>query len=99
MPSRDKAIRELIEAFPEHSEAIERACAESSCFRSICEDFRECSEALIHWNKIISSEAGTRTEEYRELLRELEQEILGWLEVRKALLDPPGREGATEPEV
>jgi len=95
--SRDKAIQALKNAFPAHSAAIEREYADSGYFRSICADFYACSRALTYWNKIISSGNIDRSEEYRDLLREIEQEVLSWLEARMDHLGSKG-DGAGETE-
>jgi hypothetical protein len=42
----------------------------------MCEDYRQCAEALRHWNESASEEAPARRKEYAALLRDLEAEIL-----------------------
>ncbi len=84
-----KAIQSLIERLPGHSEAIERAYAESEYFRSICGDFLVCSRALTYWNAADSRHALVHREEYRQLLEELKQEILVWLKTTEGCPDPP----------
>ena len=82
MVRRDKAIKALIESLPEHSEAIERAYLESAQFGSMCSDFQMCFNALAHWNETASSDAPIHRREYEDLLHEIKQEILGWLDAR-----------------
>lgn len=95
MVPRDRAIQALMEAFPAHSAAIQREFSQSEYFRSICKDFHACSQAITYWDKIASGEAAVRSEEYRELLRELEREVLNWLEARGGHADTQ-RESTTE---
>lgn len=85
---RDKVVQSLVKSFPGRSAAIERAYEDSGYFRSICTDFHECTQALIYWNTIESDEASANVEEYRELLGEIEREILDWLDVWEDLLEP-----------
>lgn len=82
MVRRDKAIKALIESLPEYSEAIERAYVENDQFGSMCSDFQTCFNALAHWNETASSDASIYRKEYEDLLHELRQEILVWLEAR-----------------
>ena len=88
MVQRDEVVQSLVKSFPGRSAAIERGYEGSGYFRSICTDFHECTQALIYWNTIESDEASANVEEYRELLGEIEQEILNWLDVRGDLADP-----------
>jgi hypothetical protein len=83
----DKAIQSVIKRLPEHSRAIERAHRESEEFRSVCADFHVCFKSLTYWQKKESSEAVVHRDEYGELLEELTQEILGWLEASDQGLD------------
>lgn len=53
---------------------------ESEAFQILCEDFSSCAEALRHWNQSSSPEAAQRRDEYRGLLKELENEILEYTE-------------------
>jgi hypothetical protein len=58
---------------------IERACRHDTSFRSLCEDYRDCGDALERLRKEDSTVAATRREEYTELLEELGCEIRDWL--------------------
>ena len=84
----NKAIQSIKTNLPGYSRAIERALAENESFRSVCEDFHACAEALSHWNRMTSDEAAHRREEYSGLLGELKREILCWLEVLENLPEP-----------
>jgi hypothetical protein len=48
----------------------------SKSFRDICQNYQKCSEAFDHWAESKLNEAPDRQREYRELLKELELEIL-----------------------
>ncbi len=65
----------VMKQFPDNKVAIKRLFAESENFRSVCEDYQICSEALRHWNQSVSEEATARREEYAAILRDLEGEI------------------------
>jgi succinate dehydrogenase flavin-adding protein (antitoxin of CptAB toxin-antitoxin module) len=41
----------------------------------MCEDFRRCKEAYRHWSQSESENSSPRSEEYRELLENLDSEI------------------------
>jgi hypothetical protein len=44
-------------------------------FHALCEDYDACVDALRYWGKSKEPEAKTRVNEYRNLVRELEEEI------------------------
>lgn len=67
---------------------VERAYSRNAAFRSACEDFRACSEALAHWNRSDLAGALPRRREYAELLVELDREIQRWLEVLETASAP-----------
>ena len=66
----------VMKQFPGHKEVVKRLFAESENFRSVCEDYRICSEALRYWNQSASEEATARRQEYAGILQDLEGEIL-----------------------
>ncbi|MCP4196981.1 MAG: hypothetical protein GY762_07490, partial [Proteobacteria bacterium] len=45
-------------------------------FKTLCKDYRRCTEALQHWNQSLDEDAPARVREYEALLQELEEEIL-----------------------
>ena len=45
-------------------------------FTTICEDLADCVNALQHWTKSKEPEAEIRVCEYREVILELEKEII-----------------------
>jgi hypothetical protein len=65
----------VIGRFPNHRNTIRRLYAEDGCFRSLCDCYRQCSEALRYWAQSDQEIAPERHHEYAGLLRELEWEI------------------------
>jgi len=68
-------IFEIIQRFPEQRSDIISLHNNSQTFRSMCEDFRRCKEAYRHWSQSESENSSPRSEEYRELLENLDSEI------------------------
>ena len=66
----------LFERFPERMEPIKVLFKNNESFKTICEDYRQCADALQHWNQSLDEDASARVQEYEALLRELEEEIL-----------------------
>lgn len=62
--------------FPEESETIALLMAEDPEFRAICEDYDDCFHAWQYWAQSKEPEAETRVNEYRTLIKELENEIV-----------------------
>lgn len=48
---------------------------QDSEFYSLCQDYEACVKALQYWSASNAPEAGTRLDEYRTLVSELEDEI------------------------
>ena len=70
----------VIKRFPEHELAIERLVRKNEGFRSMCEDYAVGVEALRRWERASDSKRVVRIAELRELLAELEEEVLEALE-------------------
>ena len=66
----------IFERFPERTEKIKALFKNNESFKTLCEDYRRCAEALLHWNRSASEDAPSRREEYEVLLQDLEAEIL-----------------------
>jgi hypothetical protein len=49
--------------------------AEDPEFLALCEDYDACVNALRYWTRSKEPEAKTRVNEYRALVRDLEEEI------------------------
>jgi hypothetical protein len=76
MPVIETSLFYVIRRFPDLKKVAKRRFMESEPFRTMCEDFQRCSEALRHWEQSTSEEAPVRRKEYSLLLRDLEREIL-----------------------
>jgi hypothetical protein len=70
----------IMQRFPERKDALRRMYRSCESFRSICNSYQQCSEALRHWVKSEHKESPNRQREYSELMQELEQEIIQSLE-------------------
>jgi len=79
MPVIQTALSVVLERFPDHGGKVKRLFRENESFRTASEDYRKCVEALQHWNESGLDEAPARQEEYATLLRDLEAEILEYL--------------------
>ncbi len=66
----------VLEKFPDRGGDIKRLYKKNQAFQTICEDYRQCVEALHHWNQSNEKEASSRRREYEQLLQELVDEIL-----------------------
>jgi hypothetical protein len=77
------SVFHVLEKFPDRAGDIKRLYKESPEFQTICEDYRQCAEALHHWNQSNEKEAPTRRQEYEQLLQELMDEI--WLCLNKSI--------------
>ena len=76
MPLIQSGIFSIVERFPDLRPKAIRLYKESEAFQTVCEDYLKCREALRHWNRSTSKEAPSMKEEYKALLRDLENEIL-----------------------
>ena len=78
--------RHILEKFREDSHTIARLIEKDDEFLAMCEDYDACVNALQYWAKSKEAEAQTRVNEYRTLIKELEEEISQAL----AALEPGG---------
>jgi hypothetical protein len=67
--------RHIRERFPDKTRAIDLLVAQDPEFLTLCEDFDACVDALQYWAESKQPEAETRVDEYRTLVRELQEEI------------------------
>lgn len=68
-------IFQVIKLFPDSKSTIIGLFNSDDTFKSMCEDYRKCDDALQYWRRFDSNEAVQRIEEYNALLRILESEI------------------------
>ena len=72
--------RHIRERFPDKKHSIDLRMAEDPEFLTLCEDHDACVDALRYWADSKEPEANTRVDEYRTLVRELQEEITQVLE-------------------
>ncbi|WP_448191557.1 hypothetical protein [Azospirillum sp. sgz301742] len=71
----------VAERFPDLAQAVKQYASDNRFFRSLCEDYGEAVEMLRRWEKSDDSEASAHFAACRELIAELEQEILAELQL------------------
>jgi hypothetical protein len=71
----DDKTRHIREQFSDKKPSIDLLMAEDPEFLALCEDYDACVDALRYWAKSEAPEAKTRVNEYRALVRDLEEEI------------------------
>ncbi len=67
-------------SFAGRERLIECAFGENPSFQTLCEDYRQCNEALQRFKQLEAFEAPSRQQEYADLLVDLGSEIQNWLE-------------------
>jgi Mg2+ and Co2+ transporter CorA len=72
-------LTHVLDRFASQRTQIERELLKNPQFRSLCEDYGETAETLNHWKQSIEPKARVMMKEYRQLLEDLEQEILAHL--------------------
>ena len=70
----DKA-RHIRERFSDKKPSLDFLMAEDPEFRTLCEDYDACVNALRYWTQSEAPEAKTRVNEYHALVRDLEEEV------------------------
>jgi hypothetical protein len=71
----------VLERFPDHWQEITVLLRTSDAFGSLCEDYAAAVTALRAWEISTDPKGPARVTEYRELVAELEVEILELLQV------------------
>ena len=71
----DKTLH-VLKRFSGQKNTLVRLMIEDSEFYQLCQDYEDCVNALRYWTSSRTTEAKARIEEYRALVRELEEEIL-----------------------
>jgi hypothetical protein len=66
----------VLERFPDHWQEIKGLLRTSDAFGSLCEDYTVAVTALRAWEGSADPKAPARVTEYRDLVAELEAEIL-----------------------
>ncbi len=76
MIESDNVVQAVIDRFPEREASIRRLFEKDAEFREACLDYAEACRALAYWQGIAEESVEQVTEQYGDLLRELEAEIL-----------------------
>ena len=71
----------VMKNFPDHKKILETLFRQNESFRSMCEDFLDCVQAMEYWCKSPSDNknAPELCEEYKALYADLKKEIAKWL--------------------
>ena len=69
-----KAVH-IRDRFPDKKNAIDLLMAQDPEFHTMCEDYDACVNALRYWTESKEPDAKTMVNEYRALVRELQEEI------------------------
>jgi len=67
--------RYIMKRYPEKTLQIRRLVLRDSGFRTICEDYGKCVEAMEYFDHSQDPRAKARADEYRTLIQDLEEEI------------------------
>ena len=70
------SIFHVMKRFPGQRGEIVKRFHGSESFQVLCEDYKQCSQALQFWSRVDSAESMRIESEYTELFRSLECEIL-----------------------
>jgi hypothetical protein len=84
----------ILDRFPERRDEIQRRFSQDAVFREICEDYAEISKTLADLGEAGEPLVAGTIEQYRDLLRELETEIV-WALDRDQV--PPGANRHNKP--
>jgi hypothetical protein len=74
-----RAVDQVVERFPEQMEMVRRLYLSDEQFRSICEDFSLSVDSLRRFERRPDAHLRPEVDDYRTLLRELEDEIRSYL--------------------
>jgi len=66
----------ICDRFPDRVEIIKALFNNDESFKTLCEDYRRCADALRHWKQSLDENGPMRVGEYAALLQELEEEVL-----------------------
>lgn len=72
----DPGMAPVMKRFPEHATSIQVHFHADQGFREMCSDYADTLQALQHWQASRGPYKAARVEEYRELARALEFEIV-----------------------
>ena len=64
------------ERFPDQKYSIDQLMEKNPEFLSLCDDYDACINAIQHWTQSKEPEAETMIDEFRNIVRELEEEVV-----------------------
>ena len=70
--------------FSDQKYSIDQLMAKDSEFLSLCDDYDACINAIQYWTKSKESEAENMIDEFRNIVRELEEEVIEALITQKS---------------
>lgn len=76
----EAALGCVVGRHPHHEGVISSLYRTDPTFRSLCEDYCECLQSLARWTSEAGEDAAVYQQDYRELLAELEADILRYLD-------------------
>jgi hypothetical protein len=79
MPVIHPSLFLIMKHFPGHEDILRRMYIRNETFKSICNDYQKCAEAVEYWKRSNLEKAPLRADEYATLLMELEEEICEYL--------------------
>ena len=77
----DDRMVHIQKRFPDKCDVIACLMVENPEFRTICDDYHDCVQVCEYWMRSKAPEAETRVNEYRNLIKELEKEIVDFLQL------------------
>ncbi len=86
--SQETALGCVVGRFPNREEFINDLFWSDQEFRTLCEDYCECLKSLARWTGKTGENATVYQQDYRELLGELEAEILKYADRRRTDANP-----------
>jgi hypothetical protein len=80
MKNHHRSIGCVLNRFPEHRPSLERLWQIDASFQSLCDEYEDCTMALEYWRESASTEAPIFREEYAVLIKQLEEEVISYLQ-------------------
>jgi hypothetical protein len=75
-------INSLVRAFPDHEQKIEYLFMNDASFRELCTDYILCASKILDLKSSLE-DCSDQTKEYEDVQRNLEQEILKMITIKK----------------
>ncbi len=85
-----RQLKALVCRFPAHELTIHRLYRQDVTFRTVCIDYEDAQRALQHWQARSTSSAH-KAKQFRQILGELEIELLGRIEASLVFNHLPAR--------